>query len=385
MKRETDTPPAAGAERGATPHLLRIDVLRAVAILSVFLLHWFGQAYGTDHLNWNGLLRDPASAPSTSFIAFFPLSFGWMGVPLFFVISGFCIHASALKNNELRVGRFFWRRFWRIYPPYLAALIFAIFISQTDITTADGQGQLWSHLLLIHNFRADWIFALNGVFWSLAVEAQLYLLYPLLWQLRVRWGIAGALKLTLLLSVVGRVLCAVFLTRWDQELSGPMWTSPLFLWFDWTLGAFLAERYLAGAVAFPKGAFLRWIAFVVLVISTFAKPTAIFTFSLASVFFALAAESYLRREKAVGVVERWLVPLGLCSYSFYLIHYPLVRIIAEALRSTGNFDNPALLICSAPVGIITIGLISFVAYLIVERGSIALGRRLFASRGGAAL
>ncbi len=113
-------------------------MLRAVAILSVFLLHWFGQAYGTDHLNWNGLLRDPASAPSTSFIAFFPLSFGWMGVPLFFVISGFCIHASALKNNELRVGRFFWRRFWRIYPPYLAALIFAIFISQTDITTTDG-------------------------------------------------------------------------------------------------------------------------------------------------------------------------------------------------------------------------------------------------------
>jgi len=114
LKRETDTPPAAGAERGATPHLLRIDVLRAVAILSVFLLHWFGQAYGTDHLNWNGLLRDPASAPSASFIAFFPLSFGWMGVPLFFVISGFCIHASALKNNELRVGRFFWRRFWDI-------------------------------------------------------------------------------------------------------------------------------------------------------------------------------------------------------------------------------------------------------------------------------
>ncbi|HEV8185012.1 MAG TPA: hypothetical protein VGP40_03590, partial [Chthoniobacterales bacterium] len=74
----------------------------------------------------------------------------------------------------------------------------------------------------------------------------------------------------------------------------------------------------------------------------------------------------------------------LCSYSFYLIHYPLVRIIAEALRSTGNFGNPALLICAAPVGVITIGLISFVAYSIVERGSIALGRRLFRLRGGAA-
>lgn len=355
-------------------------MLRAVAILLVFLLHWFGQAYGTDHLEWKGLLRNASSAPSASFVAFFPLSFGWMGVPLFFVISGFCIHASALKNNELRIGRFFWRRFWRIYPPYLAALVFAIFMSRTDLTTADGRSQLWSHLLLVHNFRSEWIFALNGVFWSLAAEAQLYLLYPLLWQLRLRWGIAGALNATLLLSVIGRILGAVFLTDWNQELSGPMWTSPVFLWFDWTLGAFLAERYLAGTAAFPKGAWLRWVALSLVVVSTFAKPTAIFTFSLASAFFALAAESYLRREKNLVLVERWLVPLGLCSYSFYLIHYPMVAVIADGLRSTGAFRNPALLLCAAPAAIIVVGVISLAAYLTVERGSIAAGRRLLMFR-----
>ncbi len=382
MNRQTDTARPVAAAAGKL-HLLRIDVLRAIAIVSVFLLHWFGQAYGTDHLHWHGLLLDPRSAPGTSFLAFYPLSFGWMGVPLFFVISGFCIHASALKQNELRVGRFFWRRFWRIYPPYVAALVFAIVQSRTDIATADGRAQVWSHLLLIHNFRSDWIFALNGVFWSLAVEAQLYLLYPLVWKLRARWGIAGALKFTLLLSVIGRIFCAVFLTDWNQELSGPMWTSPLFLWFDWTLGAFLAERYLAGAVAFPTGASIRWVTLAVVVLSTFTKPTAIFTFSLASLFFALAAESYLRRKDGVTAVERWLVPLGLCSYSFYLIHYPLVAIIGNQLRSTGAFLNPALLICAAPVGVVSVGLISFVAYCIVERGSIALGRRLLTFRARA--
>ncbi|MBA3272936.1 MAG: acyltransferase [Chthoniobacterales bacterium] len=372
--------PTAAARRNSKLHLDRIDVLRAVAIIAVFLLHWFGYAYGTDHLEWKGLMRDPSTAPAPSFMAFFPLSFGWMGVPLFFVISGFCIHASALKNNELRIGRFFWRRFWRIYPPYVAALLFAILLSDTDLTTSEGRAQLWSHLLLVHNFRADWIFALNGVFWSLAVEAQLYLLYPLLWQMRRRWGIGTALKLTLLLSVAGRIVAAGFFTHWNEELSGPVWTSPVFLWFDWTLGAFLAERYLRGARVFPINAALRWFALAVVVLSTFAKPTAIFAFSLASVFCAMAAESYLWRNQSLSRIERWLVPIGLCSYSFYLIHYPLVPVLGDQLARVPALVSPPALLLAAPIGFAAVTAISFLTYLVMERESINLGRALLLTR-----
>ncbi len=371
--------PSASVPAATRPgqHLQRIDVLRAVAILCVFLLHWYGHAFGTDHLRWRGLVLDPASAPSAAFYWFIPLGFGWMGVPLFFVISGFCIHASALKRNELRVGNFLWRRFWRIYPPYLAALFLAIWLNHTTISSPDGRAQLWSHLLLIHNWRPEWIFALNGVFWSLAVEAQLYLLYPLLWKLRQRWGIAGALQITLAISVATRLVCACFFTDWRKDLSGVVWTSPAILWFDWSLGAFLAERFLAGRRAFPPQAIWRWTALAVVGLSAFTKATNIFTFSLASVFFALVCDSYLHRTRTNSLLERCLVPVGLCSYSFYLIHYPLVPIVAGQLRKLlPGLNNPALLTSAAPVAIVVVFAISYASYLTIEKGSIALGRRL---------
>jgi peptidoglycan/LPS O-acetylase OafA/YrhL len=357
-------------------HLRKIDVLRGVAILMVFLLHWYGNSVRVDHLRWNGLVLDLTSGPTLSFYLLYPLSFGWFGVPLFFVISGFCIHASTLNAGQLRVGAFLERRFWRIYPPYVASIFLAITLTGVSISTEEGRAQLWSHLLLIQNFNPAWFFGINGVLWSVSVEVQLYLLYPLLWKLRARWGIAGALKFTLLLSIASRIIAAVFFTDWDKDLSGAVWSLPTILWFDWTLGAFLAERYLGGRQAFPSSRSLLWIALGAVVVSTFSKPTAIFTFSLTSFFFALVCESYLRRGKPANWLERCLVPVGLCSYSFYLIHYPLIPKIAEQLRQFALFKTEFGLLAAAPIAILILTAISFAAYVTIEKGSIAIGRYL---------
>ena len=101
-----------------------------------------------------------------------------------------------------------------------AALFLAVALAGSSLSSEEARAQLWSHLLLIHNFSPAWIFALNAVFWSIAVEVQLYLLYPLLWKLRARWGIAGALKFTLLLSIASRIIGAVFFTEWDKNPAG---------------------------------------------------------------------------------------------------------------------------------------------------------------------
>ncbi|MEP6777225.1 MAG: acyltransferase [Chthoniobacterales bacterium] len=368
--------PIDALTHGNAQHLQRIDVLRALAILCVFLLHWYGHAFGTDHLRWRGWVLDADSGPNAAFYWFIPLGFGWMGVPLFFVISGFCIHASALKRKRLRVRDFLWRRFWRIYPPYVAALVLSIWLARADISSASGRAQVWSHLLLIHNWRPEWIFALNGVFWSLAVEAQLYLLYPLLWKLRERWGIAATLKFTLLISLVTRGICAWFFTDWAKDLAGVVWRSPAMLWFDWTLGAFLAERFLAGRRAFPINAAWRWCSLACVGLSAFTKASSIFTFSLASIFFALCCDAYLNRTQRISQMERLLVPVGLCSYSFYLIHFPLIPLIAGQLRRLPSFYNPAVLTSAAPIGIAIVFAFSFAAYSTLEKGSVAIGRRL---------
>src|SRR5438034_621967 len=77
-----------------------------------------------------------STASATSLAPGFVLGFGYLGVPLFFVISGFCIHLPQARLLAARgpAGaspawrRFFAGRFWRLYPPYLAAIALAFLL-----------------------------------------------------------------------------------------------------------------------------------------------------------------------------------------------------------------------------------------------------------------
>jgi peptidoglycan/LPS O-acetylase OafA/YrhL len=108
-----------------------IDVLRALAALLVASLHvrqltWIGER-GFWHVHPSLLSLDTLLACLTV-----PVMFGSIGVPIFFVISGYCIHrahaAKLLSNPRYRVGsgRFWLRRFVRIYPVMLAAMLLTL-------------------------------------------------------------------------------------------------------------------------------------------------------------------------------------------------------------------------------------------------------------------
>ena len=175
-------------------HLERIDVLRAVAILLVVAFHYLPNATGQYELNWQGMWRDGGDGQTRLMWWLYPLSLGWSGVSLFFVISGFCIHYSFLKHAASSPGKsflkqFFWKRFWRIYPPYFIALavFFCLMLRHHDAGATAGN--FWSHLLLIHNFGLATFDGINPAFWSLAVEMQFYLLFPLVLRLRGKVGI----------------------------------------------------------------------------------------------------------------------------------------------------------------------------------------------------
>lgn len=111
-------------------------------------------------------------------------------------------------------------------------------------------------------------------------------------------------------------------------------------------------------------------------LSTFFQPTAIFAFSLASVFFALICEAYLRRAKGFNWLERCLVPVRLCSYSFYLLHYLLVSMAAKQFRAFTLFHSELGLLGAAPIVILVLTALSFGAHATIEKGSIATGRYL---------
>jgi peptidoglycan/LPS O-acetylase OafA/YrhL len=107
---------------------------------------------------------------------------GWMGVDLFFVLSGFLVSGLLFsehrKHGQMSVGRFWLRRAFKIYPPFYILLLASI------VTGIHQQGDLLAESLFYQNYRLGWW----GHTWSLAVEEHFYVLMPLGLMLLVRFG-----------------------------------------------------------------------------------------------------------------------------------------------------------------------------------------------------
>ena len=99
-----------------------IDLLRGVAILLVIAFHSVGASFGFDQLKWGAGLGLDFDV-GMQFLIVLPATFGWAGVAVFFAISGFCIHNSFSKESALGFFRYAVKRFCRIYPPYILALL----------------------------------------------------------------------------------------------------------------------------------------------------------------------------------------------------------------------------------------------------------------------
>lgn len=262
-------------------HLVRVDVLRGVAILLVLAFHSYGAAFGRDHIDCGKLIAGTLPHPGWPFLLMYPLRIGSAGVSLFFVISGYVIHRSYLRDSRFSWSSYASRRFWRIYPAYfLALLVFAVWMNVVD--TADFA----LHAGLGHNISASTYFSINPSFWSLAVEVQLYALYPLAIFARRWWGAGGMLVVGLLASTVWRAL-AFALTDWQGPATFHIWTNPIALWPDWLLGAYLAERHASGRRVFGRPHLWACCGAVLYFLGEFAVPLRTVQFSLASVVAAV--------------------------------------------------------------------------------------------------
>jgi peptidoglycan/LPS O-acetylase OafA/YrhL len=199
------TPTVADLGRAARGHLPALDGLRGLAIVLV-LGHAFDLVpASTGAATAVGQALDRA------------LDLGWIGVQLFFVLSGFLItgllvDATGDPRRPRYYRDFFVRRVLRIFPLYYAALIVAYVVLPLVVTPPPGHGahQLWLWTYL-SNFAAP-LGAAEAAFphvWSLAVEEQFYLVWPIAVRLLVRRdgrALAGLCAAMVLLAVVARVL-----------------------------------------------------------------------------------------------------------------------------------------------------------------------------------
>lgn len=329
--------------------LQSIDALRGIAALGVVLYHAVLQ---TPNLVPNNFLRWPVN------LLQFVSSFGYIGVFLFFVISGFCIHLQWAKSRAsgkpqpIQFGTFWRRRIRRLYPPYLIA--FALFLLMAALSVGINVTHFFvydvvMHLLMLHNLDPQTCYSINGVFWTLAIEEQLYLAYFLLLFLRTRWGWGP----TLIICALARVGWFFFgHALWLITGFGmPVPEAAASHWFTWALGA-LAVEAAVGLVQLPKWCRNLWIGGLAIVLASatsvalpvWPKDTPFHDVAWLLMhpvwglgFFIVvnravqAERSWLARLPDPGIVAgrlRRMVPrlvaitasIGVFSYSLYLTH-----------------------------------------------------------------
>lgn len=360
-------------------HLEILDYGRGIAIAAVFVFHCLGASFDRDQLAWKGLFRDFST--SRSFLAVLPATFGWAGVAVFFVISGFCIHLSFLRGQPNDWRGFYFRRFFRIYPPYLIALIVFAFCwpwSRTSVHSLYGWAQFLSHALLIHNFDNRSFYEINPCFWSIAVEAQLYLLYPVLFAVVRKIGWHRALWILGGLEVSMRGAAGVFTVITGKEYA-PLWFTglPFCYWYSWAIGAALADAFVEGRpLPFRSLSGTGWL--LLAIATDFVKPLSGFSFLFFALFSATVIAKRLECSQTFSIPRFALDQLrllGVYSYSFYLLHWPLVTHVPGLLRKLRLVSGHPIIafaacICSYPV----IMALSWLFYRYCELPSIGIGK-----------
>ncbi len=307
-------------------YIAEVDGLRFIAIFSVMLFHVH---YAATNIPGTTLTASPLN------ILFWPVTNGYRGVELFFVISGFILGLPFAAHYladapAVKIGRFYLRRLTRLEPPYILALLlfYGAAVGLHDIHAQDPN--FFSGLLLrlgyAHSIVRGLPPKLDGVTWTLEVEVQFYLLVPLL--ARIFKLAAAPRRLILVAAICGAPLLANIIPRSDLTLPG-------FIQY-FLAGFLLADLHSTGAGAGKISAQLYdWLAMAALLALALTPDVTVFR-QLFPWLLALLFIGALRGNWFTAVLRRPVIATfgGMC-YSLYLLHYPLFSFIAARIITSG--------------------------------------------------
>jgi len=307
-----------------------IDILRGLAIIFVVLFHY------TSHYSPNYLLRTDDWTLNVA-------SYGWSGVDIFFVVSGFCIAMTIIKTQNY--FEFLIKRFARIYPAYfVCGITTLIFYSLFDLP---GREVDWITGLM-NLFFANFIPGLNyqyidGIYWALIVELKFYIFFGAIYFFIKNFG--KAITIWALISIMLNIILLiddkllVFLTSitphsnffliglilfyFKEKNFHLLFLIPILVLFN----VFLNERYSGNELYF-----LFLIFFTSIILITKYR----FKFDLLS-------------------------KIGLLSFSWYLLHNAIGIIIIREINNLG-FETFSVIIA-----IFTTLIMSIFSYNIIEK------------------
>jgi peptidoglycan/LPS O-acetylase OafA/YrhL len=337
-----------------------VDGLRAVAVLSVIVYHF-----------------DPKLLPS-----------GFVGVDVFFVISGFVVTSALLRaetGSPFHDLMEFWRRrFLRILPALItmvivSTVVFSVFFAPTPKVTYDatirtgfaslfGIGNVYLVRLSADYFQSDQSINVFLHTWSLGVEEQFYLLYAVIFLLLSAFFKKMHARIVRI-AVVGMLsLISVFLFFWGDEAQQ---TSTYYLLPTrfWELGigcliAFyriqLAPSWIVRAVC--HSAQIIGVGLLAAAMAMSQSEAAVFTWPIAlavtGATLLIAFGDGFRGIVIAVLASRPMTTIGLLSYSLYLWHWPVLTVY----RHTVGLASPATIFTACA----SIAAISLASYYFVE-------------------
>lgn len=336
-----DRTAADASGRAELPHRLPgIDVLRALAASAVVVFHivLWPWAYAGDP-GWIGKLWRSIG------------QMGPWGVGIFFVLSGTCIHLPTARRlargfePAIDNRSYLRRRFRRIYPPHLLVIFLSWataalatmppwYQDATPYVSVPTPGQFFAHLFMLHTFVPGARNSICNVLWTIAIEAHFYLLYPLLLRLRRRYRMETICAGLFAVMVASRLLDKVL----PPSLAGVMTGNFPGRWWEWVLGAVIAERLVCSR----RGEAPRLLAIgltlaSVVVACVVAKlPHGILILYVCCPFLygAVVFEMARMRPPSRWGPDRGLEWVGIRSYSLYLTH-PMTLTLVAWLTASG--------------------------------------------------
>jgi peptidoglycan/LPS O-acetylase OafA/YrhL len=266
---------------------------------------------------------------------------GYLGVDLFFILSGFVIThvylASLARPGGEALAVFLWHRFVRLYPVHLTMVLGLVAVVYGARAAGVGfhQPESWRgedlvwHLLLVHAWgpldTAGW----NAPSWSISAEWFAYLLFPLLALAlaRLRSGMAA-----LLVAAAALVATMAALAAGGWPLNS--WLGPpalIRVSGEFLAGAAMCRAVMLGTVP-RSGDLVGLVALAAIAFAAWAEaPDGILVGLALLVLAAATARGPLEKVLACGPV----VWVGEISYSIYMVHFPVLIISRRALEATG--------------------------------------------------
>jgi peptidoglycan/LPS O-acetylase OafA/YrhL len=338
------------------PQTAYLTGLRAYAALAVFFIHSGG--WGFRYLGKYG----------NRFV-----DHGKFGVIAFFVLSAFTISLSQSVSKNPSLKNYWLKRFFRIIPLYFSVLMFFFFLGgQASYLQQFGVENDWKNLFYHFSFLSLWDIrytsTIIGVEWSIPIEFLSYAYFPAAIAFFKRMDFkAGLITLVSLIVYTHLIHWPLIIHFYGDQAHLAFHWSVSRYFFSFCLGLFVHRHWdcLYGWVSrWNSGATFMFLLGLPLVIKLNRWPEEMHSVWIAFFIVLLARRDLWSRRFFENPM---IIFFGNVSFSFYLLHYPIL---------TYFFATSWPEIMTVPLSLILTLCVSALTFLLIERPSIQMGRRL---------